>query len=177
MFRSHSILMILTEKNSGFTLIELVVVISLISIMLFFSLPRFRVSAITDSKKEASRWVMTKVRMLKTAAVANQTLYVLVASIDNNKFWVVDESMPPEMLVETEQTGYELPPDLRIVDIEYPEKGKIALGTAEIRFYKNNYSDKALIHMEDLNSGRFSLLIEPFLPDVKFFENHIGFEG
>jgi prepilin-type N-terminal cleavage/methylation domain-containing protein len=169
--------MILTEKNSGFTLIELVVVISLISIMLFFSLPRFKSSVITDNEKEVSRWIMTKVRVLKTAAVVNQKLYVLIANIDKNKFWVVDESIPQEEFLDSEYSGYELPAGLRIVDIEYPMKGKITMGSTQIHFYKNNYSDKVLIHMEDGNFRQFSLLIEPFLPNVKYYENHIGFEN
>jgi len=166
-----------TSQNSGFTLIELVVVISLISIMLFFSLPRFQGVLLTDNSKKVSRWIMTTVRLLKTTAAENQKLYVLNTSIDQNKFWVTHEAMSPEELQNAERNSYELPPDIHIKDIQFPAKGKISTGQAEICFYKNNLSDKALIHIEDTDYKQLSFLIEPFLPGVKFYERYIGFEG
>ncbi|MFC1814936.1 Tfp pilus assembly protein FimT/FimU [Thermodesulfobacteriota bacterium] len=164
------------KKNSGFTLIELIAVISLISIMLFFALPRFQVDMLTDNPKKVSRWILTKVRALKVAAARDQRLYGLNISIDNNRFWITNETMSEEELQNAEQNGYALPADINIVDIEFSEKGKVSIGHAEISFYKNNYSDKALIHIEDDNNRQFSFLIEPFLPNVKIYERYIGFE-
>jgi len=165
-----------TRKNSGFTLIELIVVITLISIMLFFSLPRFQVGILADNTKKVSRWIMTKVRVLKAAAAGDQKRYALNVNIDNNSFWVTTETMSAEELQHAEQNRYRLPAGINIIDIEFPTKGKISTGHAEIRFYKNNYSDKALIHIEDDDNRQFSFLIEPFLPGVKFYEQYIGFE-
>ncbi|MBU1161919.1 MAG: prepilin-type N-terminal cleavage/methylation domain-containing protein, partial [Proteobacteria bacterium] len=49
------------ERIKGFTLIELIVVISLISIMLFFAIPRFQSNVLSDSTKEVSRWILLKI--------------------------------------------------------------------------------------------------------------------
>ena len=49
----------------GFTLIELIVVISLIGLMLFFSLPRLQNNPFIDDSKKSARWLIGKVQTLK----------------------------------------------------------------------------------------------------------------
>ena len=71
--------------------------------------------------------------------------------------------------------SHTLPEDLRIIDIEFPAKGKINSGQAAINFYKAGYTDKALVHMQDGNTY-LSFLIEPFIPNVQFFEKYASFE-
>ena len=43
-------------KPRGFTLIELIVVIALIGLMLFFSLPRLQNNPFLDGSKKSARW-------------------------------------------------------------------------------------------------------------------------
>jgi hypothetical protein len=71
-------------------------------------------------------------------------------------------------------SGYSLPDELRIIDIEYPQKGKIYNGQAEIIFYKAGYTDKALVHMQE-GDTYLTFLIEPFLSNVQFSETYAGF--
>ena len=56
-------------KNEGFTLLELIVVISLLSIMLVFTIPRFHDSLFLDKTQTSSRWMIGKVQSLKEAAI------------------------------------------------------------------------------------------------------------
>jgi len=166
----------LTKNNSGYTLIELVVVITLISIMLFFAIPRFQGAVFTDNTNKFSRWIITKIRGLKEAAVRDQKRYMLNVNLDIGKFWVTSDSMSEEELQHAEQDGYSLPEDVHIVDMEFPLKGKITSGQVEISFYKADYSDKVMIHIENDSRRQLSFLVEPFLPGVKLYEKYIGFE-
>jgi len=166
----------LKTKNSGYTLIELVVVISLISIMLFFAIPRFQDTVLTDNTKKFSRWFITTIRSLKAAAVRDQKRYILNINLDTGKFWVISDSLSEEELQNAEKAGYSLPEDVRIIDIEFPFKGKITGGQVEISFYKADYSDKVMIHIENDSRKQMSFLVEPFLPGVKLYEKYIGFE-
>lgn len=166
----------LKKKNSGYTLIELVVVITLISIMLFLAIPRFQSAALTDNTKKFSRWIITTIRSLKVAAIRDQKRYILNVSLDSGKFWVSSDAMSEEELQNAEKAGYNLPEDVRIIDIEFPFKGKITGGQVEISFYKADYSDKVMIHVENDNRKQMSFLVEPFLPGVKLYEKYIGFE-
>ncbi len=167
--------MMKSEQNSGFTLIELMVVISLISIMLFFSIPRFQSTIITDSKKSTARWIIGKVRILKERSACDQKLYILHVNMDTNRLWTSDGAMSEEDLQNAQEKGYEIPGDLKVQNVEYPEKGIISYGQADICFYGKGYSDKALIHIQD-DDEKMSFLIEPFLPKVKMYEKYVGFE-
>jgi len=165
------------RQDRGFTLIELIVVVSLISIMLFLYIPKFQEVVVFDNTKKVSRWIIGKVRALKEGSITNYKSYFLHVDLDDNRMWVTDELMSEEEMQNAEQQGFELPDDINLVDVEYPGKDKILFGQADIYFYKKGYSDKALIHIEDSNNERLSFLIEPFLSKVRLYEEYVEFEN
>ncbi len=166
-----------TWKNTcpGFTLIEIVVVISLISIMLFFSLPRFKHPFQPDDTKSVSRWIMLKVKYLKEISANEKKLNILHINLDSNKMWTTDESMMAEELQNAEEKAYRLPEGIRLLDVEFPGGNNISAGTAKINFYKRGYSDSAIIHLENSDTKHFSYIIEPFMPRVSRYDKYIDF--
>jgi len=160
----------------GFTLIELIVVISLISLMLFFGLPRLSSDLLADDLNTASRWIILKVRTLKDKAHLEQKQYVLHLDMNTDRLWVSDATMSEEELERAAGQAYQLPEGIKLLDVEYPS-GKIATGEAEIWIFQNGYSEKALIHLANSSNDIRSFLIEPYLPSVKLFKEEIGFES
>ena len=161
---------------NGFTLLELIVVISLLGIMLVMAVPRFHETLFLDESKTSSRWVIGKIQALKEAAVRNQKNYTLHIDLDSERFWETDESMSPEAIENAALNATALPSGLKIIDIEYPIRGKINSGQAEITFYKMGYSDEVFIHLQE-GESQVSYRIEPFLSEVGRYENYIGFEN
>ena len=162
-------------RNAGFTLIELIVVIALMGLMLFFSLPRFQNNPFLNDTKKSSRWLISKVQTLRESALRDQKRYTLHFDLDSGRVWETNETMSPEDIESKVMDSYELPEDLRIVDIEYPSIGKINSGQAEINFYKAGYTNKALVHMQD-GDTYLSFLIGPFLSNIQFFEKYASFD-
>ena len=162
-------------QPAGFTLIELIVVLALLGLMLFFSLPRLQDNPFLDDTKKSSRWLIGKIQSLKESAIRDQKMYTLHFDLDSGRVWETNESMSQEEIESAVLNSYALPDDLRITDIEYPTKGKIYSGQTAITFYKAGYTDKALVHMQD-GDAFLSFLIEPFLPNVQFFEKYASFE-
>ena len=165
----------LLSRNYGFTLIELIVVITLMGLMLFFSLPRLQNNPFLNDTKKSSRWLIKKVQTLRESAIRDQKTYILHFDLDSGRVWETNEAMSPEDIENAAMDSYELPNDLQIIDIEYPSQGKINSGQAEINFYKAGYTNKALVHMQN-GDTYLSFLIEPFLSDVQFFEKYATFE-
>ena len=162
------------RQSYGFTLLELIVVITLLGIMLVFTVPRFHDTLFLDESKKSSRWIIGKVRALKEAAIRNQQRHTLHIDLDTQRYWETDESMSTEDRESAALGAVSLPGDLKIADIEYPFRGKINSGQANITFYKTGYTDKLLIHLQD-DAEYISFLIEPFLSEVTTFETYASF--
>ena len=163
------------QKNAGFTLIELIVVMTLMGLMLFFTLPRLGDNPFLADSKQSSRWLIRKVQSLRESAIRDQKQYSLHFDLGSGRIWETNESMSPEDIEDAAlNSSYSLPDELRILDIEYPQEGKIYTGQTEIKFYRAGYTDKALVHMQEGDSY-LSFLIEPFLSNVQFFEDYTGF--
>lgn len=165
------------ERIKGFTLIELIVVISLISIMLFFAVPRFQSNVLSDSTKEVSRWILLKIPYIKESAAREQRRYILHVSLDSNKLWITHEAMLEEALQSAETNAYILPEDIKLLDVEYPDQEKISAGQTDIYFNEKGYSDKAIIHLENDNNEKISFIIEPFLLRVRLYNSYEEFEN
>ncbi|MBW2492550.1 MAG: type II secretion system protein [Deltaproteobacteria bacterium] len=163
------------KQTKGFTLIELIVVISLISIMLYFAIPRFQSYVPSDSTKEVSRWILLKIPYLKERAAKEQKKYILHVSLDSNMLWITHETMAREAIESAESNGYILPQDIKLLDVEYPDQKKISVGQADIYFNEKGYSDKAIIHLENDDNEKFSFLIEPFLLRVRLYNSYAEF--
>ena len=152
-------------------------VITLLGIMLVFTVPRFHDTLFVDESKKSSRWIIGKVRALKEAVIRNQKHYTLHIDLDTQRYWETDESMSAEAREGAALSAvFSLPGDLKIADIEYPIRGKINSGQADIRFYKTGYTDKLLIHLQD-DAEYISFLIEPFLSEVTRYETYASFEN
>ena len=160
----------------GFTLIELIVAITLIGIMLVFTIPRFQDTLLTDSTRKASRWLVGTISALKENSLIDGKVHSLHVSMNTNTLWVTDDAMDETDMLEAEASGYQLPENVRLLDVEFPERGKVSISRADILFYPQGYSDKALIHMQSKSRGEMTFLIEPFLSDVMIFEKYAGFD-
>lgn len=164
------------KRSAGFTLIELIVVISLLGLLLFFAMPRLPGTFRGDPGKAFARRMLTEFSELKRLALQHQRRFVLNLSLDTRRVWITDESMPEEARLQAAQNAFEIPAGINLVDVEYPLKGKISDGRAEIHFYPQGYSDPALIHMEGPAGQPLTFVIEPFLPTLRIYVDHRGYE-
>jgi prepilin-type N-terminal cleavage/methylation domain-containing protein len=161
--------------KAGFTLIELMVVMLLITIFLAVALPRLDAGFAQDPTKKVTRWMVNTTRALRTDAVRRQKLQSLVVDLNNNRMWMVNEEMDEEALAGASEKAYTLPSSIRVVDVEYPQADRVSAGTAEIHFYPAGYADNSIIHLEEGHAQRFSILIEPLLPKIKVIEEWLSF--
>lgn len=161
----------------GFTLIELTVVMALISIMFFVSLPRIKNDIFFDQTKKTSRWLLTSVRYLKEASIRDQKDHTLHVDMDNGEIWITRALMGEEELEKPDTAGLTLADGIRILDVAFAGHRKMTTGIAQIQFYAKGYSDNAMIHIVNENDRELSYHIPPFLPHMKIIENYVDLEG
>ncbi len=163
-----------TKHISGFTLIELIVVISLISVLLFFSLPALERGFLINSETRADD-INRLVNDLKKRAVFQQIDYSLQIDTISGTVWVTDETMNEEALNHSKENAISLSENLNIINIDFP--GAVISGDKEyqIKFRKQGYSDFAVIHIVE-DKKDLTLTIEPFLPKVQLINGHISLE-
>jgi general secretion pathway protein H len=164
-----------TIENKAFTLIELIVVMALISILLFFSIPRLDIDIFSDDDRNFSTWIIFTVKSLKEKAQTESVRSVLYVDMDNNLMWSGLEIKPETQEPAPKENQYKLPEGMQVLDVEFPGMEEKSSGIAEIYFYPKGYSDKALIHIQDKDHNRNSYVIEPFLTEVKIYDRHIEF--
>jgi len=165
-----------TLGHMGFTLIELTVVIALISIIFFVSLPRIKNDIFIDQTKKTSRWLLTSVRYLKETSIRGQMDHALNVDMDNGKFWISHDSMAEEIREKSETGGLTLSDGMRVQDVEFAGNRKMSNGVVQIQFYAKGYSDNAMIHVVNEDDRELSYHITPFLPRMKIIEAYVGLE-
>ncbi len=161
------------KRTFGFTLIELMVVMLLISIVLAVIIPRFDGGPFQDPTKKLSRWMVNSIRHLRSAAIQKQKSQALVIDLNEQRMWIVSDGMSEEELSAATEKAFKIDRSMQIVNVQFPDQEPISTGSAEIRFFPAGYSDRALIHLENDDAERFSYLLEPLLPKVKMFDQWI----
>jgi prepilin-type N-terminal cleavage/methylation domain-containing protein len=160
----------------GFTLLELMVVMLLISIVLAVAIPKFSGGAFQDPVKKLSRWMINTVRILRSAAIQQQKPQGLVIDLSNRRMYAVNDAAAEEAAqASASNKAMPIPDAIRHMDVQFPDQERISSGTAEIRFYPAGYSDQALIHLETEDNEKLTYLVEPLLPKVKIFDEWIDF--
>jgi len=163
-------------SSCGYTLIELIVVIALIGVMLSFALPRFQGSVLTDGTRKLTRRIVMQVQQLRQNAIRSRNMQILHISPDGRKMWITNAAMSEEDAESAESGGDEFPEDADVLDVEYPDGERISYGEARIRFSPKGYSDRVIIHLENSDGLKKSLIIEPFLPNIGIYDEYVGFE-
>jgi prepilin-type N-terminal cleavage/methylation domain-containing protein len=160
----------------GFTLIELMVVMLLISIVMAIAIPKFGGGAFQDPVKKLSRWMIITVRTLRAAAIQQQKTQGLVIDLSNRRMWMVNDAMDEAAMQEAASNkALSFPDAIRYMDVQFPQQERILSGTTEVRFYAVGYSDQVLIHIETEDDEKLTYLVEPLLPKVKIFDEWIDY--
>lgn len=182
------------HPSSGFTLVELIVVLTLLVITLSFTFPQVSRVGFLESRNRTARWVIAEVSSLKARAAMEQQSYVLRVDTEGQTLTAMQAPGPEALKQVLSQAGatspdgeegegkapaatadrFEIPGDLSVVDVLFAGRDTVATGVVDITFHAKGYSDRAMIHLQD-GDRRVSFIIEPFLSRVKVVEGYAAF--
>ena len=162
--------------SRGYTLIELIVVIILISLMMTLTIPRFRNAVLSDNLESATRRLINTIKTLRVDSIRERKAYYLRFDLESGRFWVDSSDMNEEAHSIALEKVYSLPDDVHILDIQLKDKGKITTGETAILFSRKGYIQPSAIHLGSDEDKKFTLALSPFLGRIKLFEDYIDFE-
>ena len=161
--------------TSGFTLIELIVVMALMGMLLFWATPRLEDGFLTDPAKKTSRWVMLTVPKLRAAAVAEQRDYFLNVDLARQVMWSSHAEMDEQALTQALDKALVMPGSVRVAQVHRPRQPSDAAEAVSIRFSRHGYADQVVLHMTRYPNHRYSLFIEPFFTPVDQFDGFLTY--
>ncbi|MBF0467508.1 MAG: type II secretion system protein [Desulfamplus sp.] len=164
--------------KSGFTLLELIVVLAVIGTVLFITMPKFRTLTFGNNSNRQLNLLLNTVRDLKKRSISDDMDYILHLDSDRSVMWITSSDMPPEIMDKTREKGTPLPESLYLAGVDiYGTPDHRRQDEYRIIFSRYGYCDMALIHIRDRESmDELTVIIEPFLSDTKIIRKHISFE-
>ncbi len=158
--------------KKGFTLLELVVVIGLLGLMLVITVPRFRQALMTNELKASTRKIVGLVRGVRDRAIRDHSAYLLHIEIGASRFWVAVDGASPEEIILAKDNGFRLPAEVRVLDVWLRSRGKMTAGEVVIRCSRKGYLEQSIIHLGAGDGDRMSLLLTPFLGEIRTYEGY-----
>jgi len=162
-------------KNHGFTFVELVVVISIFSVILLFSIPLFKDIGLFSGHSHRAASLSFLIESLKLQAVSENTDLFLHIDVDTGLVFVTHGSMDERAMARARQEGRLYKGDVELLNIEFPGTGRSAKSNHTIRFSRKGYSDRALIHLRTDNQKR-TLKIGMFLTKVRWYDRYVSYD-
>jgi prepilin-type N-terminal cleavage/methylation domain-containing protein len=156
----------------GFTLLELMIVIAIISIVLGYAAPRI-ISSLTNSDiDEAQRMLEILYLNTKSYAITQHKPCYIQYDIDNKivGFYPVPEKSGTEPELEKK---IKLPDSIEIKGIKNMNQPKKDRGRAEIKVNTDGIIEKSLVYLQGSHDKIYTLEVKPFSGKFKLHASYI----
>ena len=173
----------MTGKNRGFTLIELVVVMAVMGVVLFFTLPRFDAFKPFGPSITPTGKLLLLVERLKSQVRGARQGVLLHLDPATGRVWVTAlTSIPGEADLSEKESVSES--NILFSDNSTIENVTISGGTVRretggddtvVEFDRDGYSDLAFIHIRE-DDRELTVVISPFLPRAQLLEGDVSCE-
>jgi general secretion pathway protein H len=149
-------------RNSGFTLMELVVVIAIISLVALLVVPRLPSSEGTRLQNSA-RSLAAGIRLVNDRSVTTKSLYRLRLNLADNSAVFAriaadgSDSPPDDPLLARQLLGE----GIQIEDVITERLGKVSEGEVVVRFSSGGLAEFVIIHLKGGRDEQYTIMAYP----------------
>lgn len=171
------------RSTAGFSFVELMVVMFILSALAFFTIPYFAApGSDRGTAASGSKGLAMLVSSLRHKAVKEGKDYLLHLDQTAGRAWITveipdgeDGEEVPEKDREDEEGAAALT-GLSLDGVEVLNQPDPEATDTIIRFYRQGHSDMALIHMQDEDGEGITLKLHPFLTEPEIIQGREGFD-
>lgn len=158
----------------GFTLIELIIVLVVLSAVLVITFPRMDGFLSGRYLKSTSRRLIGTIRYLHDHSATTGKKYRLCYDLDENEYWIEGGNEEEEFEESKTVLGRReaLPEGIEFLDVITPE-GKINSGQTFTLFFPKGYVTKSIIHLKNEKEEVLTLLLKGSMGQVTVYEGYI----
>lgn len=160
-------------SSTGFTLIEIAVVLAIIGMVMLLVIPRLPSSDGEDLKTSA-RTLASTFRYMQARAAASRTTYYLRVEPGTDRVTILEAAADGSEKEPTDPQLQKRPvrEGIQVADIMIPRLGKISDGQLMLPVGMGGLRDLAVIHLRAPNGSFWTVMAFPSSGKVKVYEGY-----
>jgi prepilin-type N-terminal cleavage/methylation domain-containing protein len=165
-----------SRGNSGFTFLELAIVLVLLGLVLFLAVPRLQDFASGGKLEKAARKMVAVIRHARGLAAGTGMPHLLNLDIEKGRYWISMETSKEGPFAEDKGEALEqhkLPSPIKFKDVETLGKGPVVNGIVSIHFWANGLVETSLIHLRDDQDRNVTLILNPLSGSVEVLNKYV----
>ena len=166
------------NSKSGFTLLELLIVCTLLTIILAFSVPAFRSHILSDPLQEAARKVIGTIRTARQEAVSRvEGCFVRLETSEHKYGYHCPAPVDPEeqQIEQEKEWGrlVSLPADIEITSVWHGQDQAATSGLVSAWVNRTGIMDRLIINLSD-GEKEISIVTSVFLEEIMIEEKALS---
>ena len=157
----------------AFTLVELIVVMTLIGLMASFAVPQIANFLFADQLKVTTRKLVGLIHRTSQLAQQHQVPYLLIYRPGERLFVAMREEDKDKQEDERSTNRLQLADAVSVRDVWSWYGTSHPLDGFAIRFSRNGYVEPTVIYLHKEGDQEMSLVLSPFLSQVRVMDGHV----